>query len=874
MSLILKTFQQKSLDTLQACLEGARLIGLEGAFAKHAKSLDGRIPQYHTVDGFEDVPYLCLRLPTGGGKTLLSSHAIRVVSNAWLELDFPLVLWLVPTNTIRVQTLEALINPSHPYREAIDEAYNGRVRVFDIGDVANIRPKDILDNVCVVVGTLATLRVNDTDGRKIYAHNENFETHFSRVPNTVQGLERIEEGPDAGKIKYSFANLLHLHRPLVLMDEAHNARTKLTFEVLQRVSPACIVEFTATPDTSRQSGSNVLYRVSASELKAEEMIKLPIVLTEHKTWQEAVNGAILTRKKLAELAQSDAEGVRPLVLIQAENKDKPANIEVLKQHLIDNEKIPPESIAIATGNQRELDGINLFDPKCPIEVILTVEALKEGWDCSFAYVFCSVANIHSSKDVEQLLGRVLRMPFAKKRKQAELNRAYAHLASPSFAGVANELMDNLVSMGFEQEEASQYVEQQQKDWVGVDGLPLFPTEQPLKLVLQQAPDLSHLNEQERQTITVQEVAPNQVEVVVSGQVSETLQDKIVEAIAEPFRLEAKQKLVAHREYQEQAKSPSNRGDSFTVPRLCLRMQGELELAEKELFLDSNGWNLLDYPAELPEFRFDETAHSFLIDLDGDQLSYQILRDSQQMELTHISTQWTESDFVRWLDRETRQPDIRQETMLEFLRRVVASLTESKRFDLATLARAKFILVKVLQEKIRSYRQQAYKKGYQETLFGPSASVETSFEYGFSYDPTVYPAHWFYKGAYRFTKHFYPAVGELENKGEEFECAMAIDRLPAVKYWVRNLAGQSRFSFWLPTASDNFYPDFVTLLEDGRLLVIEYKGSHLASTDDTKEKKQLGELWQAKSNGQGLFVMAEKADVKGRGVYDQLLAAVD
>jgi type III restriction enzyme len=873
MALTLKSFQQKSLDVLKACLEDARFIGIAGAYAKHAKSLDGRIPQYHSVEGFEEVPYLCLRLPTGGGKTLLSSHAIRIAGNAWLEQDFPLVLWLVPTNTIRVQTLEALSTPSHPYRQAIDDAYNGRVRVFDIGDVANIRPKDIQDSVCVVVGTLATLRVNDTDGRKIYAHNENFEPHFSRVPSTVQGLERIEDGADAGKIKYSFANLLCLHRPLVLMDEAHNARTKLTFEVLKRVSPACIVEFTATPDTTRQTGSNVLYRVSASELKAEEMVKLPIVLTEHKTWQEAVNGAILTRKKLAELATNDPDRIRPLVLIQAESKDRPANIEVLKQHLIDNEKIPAESIAIATGTQRELDGINLFAPDCKIEVILTVEALKEGWDCSFAYVFCSVANIHSSKDVEQLLGRVLRMPFAKKRKQAELNRAYAHLASPTFADVANSLMDNLVSMGFEQEEASQYIEQQQKDWVGMDGLPLFPTAQPLKLVMEQAPDLSHLNEQERQAITVEEVAPNRVEVVVSGQVSETLQNKIVQGVAEPFRLEAKQQLVAHREYQEQAKSPSQRGDTFTVPRLCLWLQDELELAEKELFLDVNGWNLLDFPAELPEFRFDETAHSFLIDLEGDQLRYEIVRDSQQMDLTHIPTQWTESDFVRWLDKEVRQPDIRQEVLIEYIRRVIAKLLENKRYELSTLARAKFILVKVLLEKIRTYRQQAYQRGYQETLFGASARVETSFQYGFSYDPAVYPAHWLYKGAYRFTKHFYPAVGEMDSKGEEFECAMAIDRLPQVKFWVRNLAGNSRFSFWLPTASDNFYPDFIALLEDGRLAVIEYKGKHLMTADDTKEKKQIGELWQSKSDGKGLFLMAEKTDSHGRGVYQQLEALV-
>ena len=873
MALTLKEFQQKSLDILKSYLEDARLLGVAGAFAKNAKSIDGRIPQYHSIKGFDEVPYLCLRLPTGGGKTLLSAHAIRIVGNAWLEQDFPLVLWLVPSNTIRTQTLEALSNTSHPYRQAVDDAYNGRVRVFDIGDIANIRPKDIQDNVCIVVGTLATLRVTDTDGRKIYAHNENFEPHFSRVPSTTTGLERIESGPDARKIKYSFANLLHFHRPLVLMDEAHNARTPLTYEALQRVSPACIVEYTATPDTTPQTGSNVLYRVSASELKAEEMIKLPIVLTEHKTWQEAVNGAILTRKRLAELAKSDPDGIRPLVLIQAENKDKPANVEVLKQHLIDNEKILPSSIAIVTGAQRELDGINLFDPLCPIEVILTVQALKEGWDCSFAYVFCSVANIHSSKDAEQLLGRVLRMPFAKKRKLAELNRAYAHLASPSFAAVANDLMDNLVSMGFEQEEASQYIEQQQKDWVGVDGLPLFPTSQPLKLLLNQTPDFSHLSEDERQSVTVQEVAPNRLELVITGQVSENLQQKIVQGLAEPYRMEAQQVIKAHREYQEQAKSPSARGETFTVPRLCLWVQDELELAEKELFLDVNGWNLLDYPATLPEFRFDETAHSFLIDLDGTQLRYEILNNSQQMDLTHISTQWTDNDFVRWLDRELRQPDVRQEVMIEFLRQIITNLTSSQ-FDLATLARGKFILVKVLQEKIRNYRIQAYKKGYQEVLFGISARVETSFEYGFSYDPMIYPAHWFYKGGRAiFTKHFYPMIGEMESKGEEFECATAIDRLPDIKYWVRNLASQPNSSFWLPTSSDKFYPDFVAILNDGRLLVVEYKGGHIATTDDSKEKKALGELWESKSQKKGLFLMAERTDSQGRNIYQQLEAKV-
>jgi type III restriction enzyme len=97
------------------------------------------------------------------------------------------------------------------------------------------------------------------------------------------------------------------------------------------------------------------------------------------------------------------------------------------------------------------------------------------------------------------------------------------------------------------------------------------------------------------------------------------------------------------------------------------------------------------------------------------------------------------------------------------------------------------------------------------------------------------------------------------KGEEYDCAFAIENTKQVRYWVRNLSGQPRASFWLPTSTDRFYPDFVALLEDGRLLVIEYKGAAYVTKDDSKEKHLLGELWEAKSNGKGLFLMAEKED---------------
>lgn len=115
------------------------------------------------------------------------------------------------------------------------------------------------------------------------------------------------------------------------------------------------------------------------------------------------------------------------------------------------------------------------------------------------------------------------------------------------------------------------------------------------------------------------------------------------------------------------------------------------------------------------------------------------------------------------------------------------------------------------------------------------------------------------------------VGELDSKGEEFECARLIDTLPQVTHWIRNLATRPQTSFWFPTSTDRFYPDFVAQLQDGRILVIEYKGAHLIDTQDTKEKKNIGELWAAKSNGKGLFLMAEKRNSLGQSLENQITA---
>ena len=869
----LKQYQTDTLDVLRRFFEEARVAGPKGAYEgitrepEQAKRLGRYGGTYTALAELPTVPYVCLRLPTGGGKTILGAHSIGIARDAWVEKDYPMVLWLVPSNTIRLQTAEALKNARHPYRQALDEAFDGRVRVFDIADFTHIRPHDIRDHCCIVVGTIQTLRVSNTEGRKVYSHNENMEPHFTALPKSLPGLETLE----GGGVKFSFANLMHVHRPLMIVDEAHNAVTGLTREMQARVNPSAIIEFTATP----RLNSNILHSVTAQELKLEEMIKLPIMLSEHDTWQNAVNGAIAARASLQEVADEDPDYIRPIVLFQAQPKNQEVTVEVLKKHLMEVEQIPENKIAIATGDQRGLDGLNLFDRACTIEYVITVEALKEGWDCSFAYAFCSVSRIQSAVDVEQLLGRVLRMPYAKRRKAEDLNRAYAFLSEPSFGEAARALADKLVAMGFEEDEALDNIEAAQDSLDRDSGL-FGPRDKPKPTFRHQVPlsDEAVSALSGRKDISVRPTDGGDVEIAVTGRVAPELEREIADALPESARGMFAEAVAKFRFETKDLLSFAEQGETFRVPRLMAEIQDELELADTDIFMEFHDWSLLDHSPKLgeTEFAIRETARSFEIDLDGNHITYQFADETEQLALDIDVAGWTPEALVLWLDRQVRQPDIHQSELLRWLRDLVAHLVTTRGMHIAALMRCKFILARKVREKLAAIRQQERNSVYQRYLFAPEAKVDVSFDEAFEFKDGMYFDQRRYRGRWKARKHFLgpdnvPAFDGAED-GEEFSCAQAIDSLSQVKYWIRNVARHPN-SFWLPTATDKFYPDFVALLDDGRLLVVEYKGSHLADSADTAEKRTIGQLWEKQSGGKGLFLVAEKL-VDGKDVRAQIM----
>lgn len=872
----LKNYQKDTIKALKEFLINAQGEGPAVAFNRVMAKEEAAIyrpildDQERPLPSLEPVPYVCLRIPTGGGKTVLGAHIIKTTAEDYLGRVYPMVLWLVPTKLIKTQTLEAFRNPRHPYRKELDAAFGvGKVQVFDIADNGMIRPQDIADNLCLVIGTMASARVADTEIRDFYADKEDLEPHFIRLP-PIEGLE-AKEG--AGRPKYSFANLLRIHRPVVITDEAHNASTDLSFQVYERLSPSAIVELTATPDLDT---SNVLVKVSASELKTEHMIKLPVVLKEHTDgWEECLQGALQRRAYLETLAPAEApDYVRPILLIQAENKGQTATVDVVHQHLLDNEQIPPEQIKIATGDQRQLDDVDLFDPTCPVRVIITKDALKEGWDCSFAYVLCSLTQQRSGTAIEQLLGRVLRMPYARKRNHPELNRAYAHVVSPSFGVVAQELTDDLEAMGFNPVEAAQAVAPE----LGLRGGSTAFAPQTMVLELPKAPDLGGIPAGDRERVEVQaKPGGATVLVTITGQIDQATQEALVETLPKRQQAEASKRLAHHNIRAAATRdTPAQQQVAFAVPRLMVQ-QGTLVLeASADLLLDLNGWSILDYPADLGSFRYLENTRTFLVDIEGDAVGWETASEPQVEYVQGLAGPWTDKDLVGFLDRRVRQPDIPQPQLVDWIRRGVQELFH-RGFDLAQLVRGKFVIARKLSEQIAKARVAASERNYQTTLFATDAPVLADFDHAYQYDPNAYPSSNPCLANYRWKKHYYAVPGDLPHKrasgqlAEEFQCALALDNIEEVEFWVRNLRHPSQFR--LPTAKGWTYPDFVAKLKDGRLLVIEYKGGDRVSNDDSRAKAQMGHLWQQASKGRGIYLMAVAQDEQGRSVEEQIRNAI-
>ena len=903
-----KQYQKQALHALTKYLQAVRAFSavhgvldeaaLTTAFADTVAEFDPaiksramRAKKYQNT--YQQVPNVCLRIPTGGGKTLLGAHAIERCATHYLGTATPFVIWLVHSDAILSQTLGALSNPAHPYRQALDALYAGQVKVCSMDNLAQVRAADFRNHAVVLVATVQTFRIHQDKQhlRTVYEFDEAYADHFSVVPEslaplllTVTSADLKSDGPllagDVGKVKHCVANLMRLLRPIVIVDESHNFYSDQTVRTLKDFWPQVIVELTATP---KKDFSNVLFAVSALALKTEHMIKLPIVLANHSSgWQSAVDDALLTRQRLENLAVNELpDYIRPLILFQAEPVNRTATVEVLKKYLREEKNIPENQIVVQTSKEKGLGSINLFDPQCPVLFVITVEALKEGWDCSFAYVLCSLQDVSSTQDAEQLLGRVLRMPYARERKEPDLNKAYAHIVSQHFDRTVEKLRDNLVQkLGFEKEMLGAAIAPYTPLPLFDDPLPeaanplrgLFASE----FSLMQAPLVSALPPEDATRVTVNTVSGG-VQVTVHGAITKAIRDELTRNTA-PEQVPALQKAMAlHNQMHMAQSAPSQTGEVFPpVPQLCLQLAdgaARWEVVQPEVLQHLCKWTLPLQGITLNGYQPADRTQAQAIDISRASQTLTIQHyNYQQLALNAVPTTATESVLIRYLDGVVQQEDLLPDVTLAFVGGVVRHLRESRSFNLTELERDKVRLANAIIAQIADYRNRADHAQFTLSFdeMRNSATLDEPHRFCFAFSPTGYPARNVFEGAWTFTKHYYPVIHDLRWKTdagrttEEFDCARAIDEHPLVHRWIRNIEKQEKFSFWLPLATGRFYPDFVAHLTDGRLMVVEYKGAQLHEP----LKRDVGELWEKTSGGTCIFVWAVKNDA-GLDVRQQL-----
>lgn len=429
------------------------------------------------------IPNVCLKVPTGGGKTLLAAASVARVFSGYLGRHTGLVLWVVPNEAIYRQTLKALADRDHPYRQILNTAGAGRVKILE--KASPLTRLDTDTHLCVMLLMLQSAARQSKETLKFFRDRGNvlgflpreddIEAHWNlleQVPNldvytpwgasaeSVQERARRQKG---SIIKSSLGNVMRLLRPMVVIDEGHHAYTENALRTLDGFNPSFLLELSATPRVAsdKGSGSNILVDVRGTDLDAAEMIKLPINVEVRRwaDWQSCLAASVsqldALQREADALRGETQRHIRPILLVQVERTGADLrdagfiHAEDAKAHLLQlglNER----QIAIKTSEKNDLqspENIDLLSPTCEIRAIVTKQALQEGWDCPFAYVLCALAAGRNPAAMTQLVGRILRQPQVAKTGRADLDACYVFCHDARTADVVKSIKKSLESEG-------------------------------------------------------------------------------------------------------------------------------------------------------------------------------------------------------------------------------------------------------------------------------------------------------------------------------------------------------------------------------------------------------------------------------------------
>ncbi len=398
------------------------------------------------------VPNAVFKVPTGGGKTFLATQALSRIFGQYLNKNTGFVLWIVPNEAIFSQTLRHLSDRQHPYRQVLDRAAAGRVKIMQKTDRLDAR--DVEGQLCVMLLMLQSANRETNDTLKMF--KDRGDVHGFCPPEGDQAAHQAmiaqTRNLDAYNdfwpmVKDSLGNALRLVRPVVVMDEGHKATSELAFKTLYGFNPCFVLELTATPkDVAPHGGqnphpgrsANILVEITGKELDREGMIKMPLNLDARQgaDWKATLAVALEKLRSLdrqaATFRAETGRYIRPIMLVQVERTGAEQrasghiHAEDVKAWLMST-GFDEAEIAVKTAETNDLnqpENLDLLSPTNRVRAIITKAALQEGWDCPFAYVLCALAASSNLNAMKQLVGRVLRQPGATKTGIAALDECH------------------------------------------------------------------------------------------------------------------------------------------------------------------------------------------------------------------------------------------------------------------------------------------------------------------------------------------------------------------------------------------------------------------------------------------------------------------
>lgn len=847
----LKTYQKQVLAELRKYLESvAASSDVEAAWKlfwnEHGvpvTSLTGGGMRPYS-DDIPGVPNACIKVPTGGGKTFIAANAVRTIFDGLPFGKNKFVLWLVPSDAILTQTMLNLQNPDHPYRQKLNADFGGRVNVYTKEQLLNgqgFSPDDVQSNLCVCVLCYASIRAANQkqSDRKIYQENGNlmkFADYF-HAPDLL-----LADTPDTALIQ-----VIRQLRPVVIVDESHNAKSELSIEMLKNVNPSFILSMTATPNEK----SNIIACVDARELKKEHMVKLPVVVYNRpdikSVIQDAVKLQALLELKAQEAEQSGAPSVRPIVLFQAQPKTdgKAETFDKIKAQLVAM-GIPAERIAIKTSQKDEIGTTNLLAKDCPIRYVITVNALKEGWDCPFAYILASLANRTSKTDVEQIVGRVLRQPYAEQHPTKLLNMSYILASSIDFQETVKSVVEGLNRAGFSK-----------KDYRIADVEPTVVESAPAQQVLPIQPVCGASN------VSVPVEGLEDLTAIPAGT---TISANPESDDASAAVTDMAKSAEAQGEYYEQ--EMDNQQDVNPLAALGVEMAGVYQVDEQfadevaelrlpqfviaedaGLFGDELEKTLLAPENLLEDFTLDGKDATIAFStsvadavkvIDLAEKGEAVLKSKQMspQEMAYLTSRLagkSEDERLKKIaDAVSAQVDQKVDgcstgQVQNYVKTAIAALPPAVKSQLA----AEFIpsLATCVKEKIETLQADYKKAQFLDKLNKNEILCELKYKFPKSIKPVA--------AVELYEKSLY--AGEYPMDGDEDELVQKIAALPNVKWWHRikeRVPGLFRINGYRP-----IYPDFIVRTNKGCIVMVEVKGNHLNGSD-AQDKMFLGKKWEA------------------------------